>query len=365
MKLSVITLLLSGFILSGCVQRSGQTSPDVQQTPAVSTAENGTTVENQPVRAHTEHLTLPLDQRTTENFQLYVSQLKQQALSEGLDKDTVEEALSHVHFVERVVKADRSQPEKNITLDEYLNKVLPAWKIKQAREKYQQFKEPLSITTSRYGVPERYILALWALESSFGKQQGSEDVISALATLAFEGRREELFVNQLLAAIYILQTGAVPKEKLKGSWAGAMGQPQFMPASYLKYGSDGNGDGYIDIWNSEADVFASIANYLTMEGWVSGTNWGRAVKLPANFDVALAGIKDEQAKTMAQWQQLGVTLPNGSSLPDREWKSWIILPDDKQGRAFIVYENFRVLMHWNRSYYFAISVGMMADRIVR
>ncbi|MGO2463310.1 MAG: lytic murein transglycosylase [Serratia proteamaculans] len=301
--------------------------------------------------------------RDPAQFPAYVEQLKRQALAQGISPAIVDSAFANVHFVDRVIKADRNQPEKKITLDDYLKRVLPATKIAQGRSLYRQYQPQLTRITARYGVPGRYVVALWGMESAFGKIQGREDVISALATLAFEGRREAFFSQQLMAALRILEQGHVSREQLKGSWAGAMGQCQFMPTSFLNYAADGDGDGRIDIWNNVDDVFASAAHYLSSEGWQPGVGWGREVKLPDGFSSESLGLKDRQAHSVNEWQKRGIRRADGSALPHSTLRSWVITPDDMQGRAFMVYDNFRTIMHWNRSYYFAIAVGMMADGI--
>ena len=301
--------------------------------------------------------------RDPAEFPVYVEQLKRRAIKQGIPAATVENAFANAHFVDRVINADRNQLEKKITLDDYLSRVLPTWKIQRGREMRQQYQPRLARVTARYGVPEQYIVALWGMESAFGKIQGKEDVVSALATLAFEGRREAFFTKQLMAALKIIEQGHVDAGNLKGSWAGAMGQSQFMPTSFLTYAADGDGDGKIDIWNNLDDVFASTANYLATEGWQPGVIWGREVKLPAQFNAEQLGLKDSQGHSEELWAAKGVVLADGSPLPVSGLRSWVIAPDDMQGRAFLVYDNFRTLMHWNRSYYFAISVGMMADGI--
>ncbi|MFV8985068.1 lytic murein transglycosylase [Serratia fonticola] len=301
--------------------------------------------------------------RDPAEFPVYVEQLKRRAIKQGIPAATVENAFANAHFVDRVINADRNQLEKKITLDDYLSRVLPTWKIQRGREMRQQYQPRLARVTARYGVPEQYIVALWGMESAFGKIQGKEDVVSALATLAFEGRREAFFTKQLMAALKIIEQGHVDAGNLKGSWAGAMGQSQFMPTSFLTYAADGDGDGKIDIWNNLDDVFASTANYLATEGWQPGVSWGREVKLPAQFNAEQLGLKDSQGHSEELWAAKGVVLADGSPLPVSGLRSWVIAPDDMQGRAFLVYDNFRTLMHWNRSYYFAISVGMMADGI--
>jgi membrane-bound lytic murein transglycosylase B len=337
-----MSMMLTLLLLAGCVKQVGAAPAPATQPTGSTLAETG---------------------RDPAEFPAYVEQLKRRAIKQGIPAATVEAAFANAHFVDRVINADRNQLEKKITLDDYLSRVLPAWKIQRGREMRQQYQPRLARVTARYGVPEHYIVALWGMESAFGKIQGKEDVVSALATLAFEGRREAFFTKQLMAALKIIDQGHVDVGNLKGSWAGAMGQSQFMPTSFLTYAADGDGDGKIDIWNNLDDVFASTANYLATEGWQPGVSWGREVKLPAQFNAEQLGLKDSQGHREEQWAAKGVVLADGSPLAASGLRSWVIAPDDMQGRAFLVYDNFRTLMHWNRSYYFAISVGMMADGI--
>lgn len=308
--------------------------------------------------------TLAQQGRNPAEFPGYVEQLKAQAREAGFDQQTIDTAFTGVHFVDRVIKSDRGQLENKVTLDDYLGRVLTPEKIQQARLYVQQYQNQLRPIADASGVQTQYIVALWALESHFGQIQGKEEVVSALATLAFEGRREAFFTKELMAALRIIQRQQMSAADLKGSWAGAMGQSQFMPSSFLNYGKDGNGDGRIDIWNNLDDVFASTANYLQREGWRAGQGWGQEVILPAGFDAQQAGLKTAQAKTAAQWLQSGVKLMHPDENRDAGQRAWIITPQDGGGRSFMVYDNFRTLMHWNRSYYFAISIGMMADAIV-
>lgn len=348
MKLSSFSSLIFSLLLAGCAAQSSKA------------LEKKTVVNASPTQAKT---TLAATGRDPAEFPAYVEQLKSQAREQGIDDATIATAFSNIHFVDRAISADRNQLEKKITLDDYLKRVLPEWKKQQARENVQQYQTQLQSVSQRYGVQPEYIVALWALESSFGKIQGKEEVVSALATLAFEGRREAFFTKELMAALRIIQQQHISAAQMKGSWAGAMGQNQFMPSSFLRYGADGDGDGKIDIWNNPDDIFASTANYLATEGWKNGERWGQEVILPVDFAQAQAGLKEGQAKTAGEWQKLGVRFNDGDALPDNAQRAWIILPDDAPGRAFMVYDNFRVIMHWNRSYYFAISIGMMADAI--
>ncbi len=295
------------------------------------------------------------------SFPEYVSTLKQEAVAKGIGSDTVESALSNAEFIARTVKLDKSQPEFKLTLDAYIPRAVPDWKVKKARELYKKHHVILEKIGKEFGVQPRFIVALWGIETNFGGYTGNFDVVSALATLAYDGRREALFKKQLFAALQILDEGHITQEKMKGSWAGAMGQTQFMPTSFLTYAVDYDGSGRKDIWQSKADIFASAANYLKQEGWNDNLTWGRQVQLPEGFDQGLAGLKTE--KTLAQWQSLGVRRFDGSSLPTRDIKASIVIPDDEKGRVYLAYENYKVLMHWNRSNYFVAAVGYLSDRI--
>jgi len=358
MKLSALAVLTPLIILSGCAAQkatSGQTASQpaaAAQAPAVAPATpSGKT-------------SLAEQGRDPAEFPAYVQTLKARALAQGISQQTIDSTFADIHFVDRVISSDRNQLEKKITLDDYLTRVLPEWKIKQGQTQYQNNLPALQQVSDRYGVQPQYIVALWAMESSFGKIQGKEDVFSALATLAFEGRREAFFTKEFMSALKIVDSGHATRDMMKGSWAGAMGQSQFMPSSYLTYGADGNGDGKIDIWKNTDDVFASTANYLSKEGWKGNQGWGQEVKLPAGFEGSLAGLKNNQMHPASYWQQMGITQVDGSPLASTATRAWIITPDDTQGRAFLVYDNFRTIMHWNRSTYFALSIGMMADGIM-
>jgi membrane-bound lytic murein transglycosylase B len=309
------------------------------------------------------------------SFDTYVARIKAQAIEKGYAKSLVDEALDNLTYRQKVVKQDRNQPERVQTLDTYLPKRVNSWVVKKARTLFKENEPLLTKIGKEYGVQPRFIVALWGLESAFGKFGGDTSIFAALTTLAYEGRRESLYRPQIFAALEIVKQGENTVAGLKGSWAGAMGQTQFMPTSYLSFAVDYDGDGKKDIWQNKADVFASIANYLKSEGWDSQSTWGRQVKLPASFDhkfsVASGSrslgqwIKNYQAgeKSLADWQKLGLLRMDGTSLPEREMKAALILPDDAKGRAYLAYNNYKTLMHWNRSYYFVTSVGYLADRI--
>ncbi|QBG37613.1 lytic murein transglycosylase [Litorilituus sediminis] len=310
-----------------------------------------------------------------EGFEQYVAQLKVEALEKGFSQAMVDSSFAKVKFHQRAVKADRSQPEKVETLDTYLPKRVPKWKVDKARALYKEHQVLLTDVGEKYNVQPRFIVALWGLETNFGKIMGNYNVISALSTLAYEGRREAFFKKQLFAALTILEEGHIDIENMKGSWAGAMGQNQFMPTSFLAYAVDGDGDGKKDIWQNQADVFASMANYLQKEGWSDELTWGRQVKLPEGFDTSLAIPKNtgsrknwlkawsQTEKTLAEWQALGVRRVDGTNLPNVDIKAALVFPDDENGRVYLAYDNYKSLMHWNLSYYFVSSVGHLSDRI--
>lgn len=299
------------------------------------------------------------------SFEQYVEGLKQQARQEGISEQILTEAFDGVEYKPRAVVADRNQPEKKLTLDEYIPRAVPDWKVKQAQALYDKHYNELQRIGKEYGVQPRFIVALWGVESNFGRHMGNYSVIDALSTMAYEGRREAFFRKQAMAALQILEQGHISAADMKGSWAGAMGQCQFMPSSFLSFAADGDGDGKKDIWGTKADVFASTANYLSSSGWDDKFTWGRQVKIPHGLDHDLQGRESSKGKYLQEWSKLGVTRYDGKPLPklDKDIKAWLIMPDDESGRIYLVYNNYNVLMKWNRSYYFALAVSHLADRI--
>ncbi|MGY5453225.1 lytic murein transglycosylase [Agarivorans sp. MS3-6] len=294
-------------------------------------------------------------------FDNYVEQLKVDAAEQGISQATIDAAFNNAKFYPRAVKADKQQPEFKLTLDTYLPRAVPEWKVQQARALYKKHYPLLKEIEKKYKVQPRFIIALWGVESNFGKFTGNYSVISALATMSYEGRREAFFKKELMHALNILEQGHISPAKMKGSWAGAMGQVQFMPSSFLSFAQDFDGDGHKDIWNNTADALASAANYLAKSGWNDDLTWGRQVKLPEGYDASHSGLKIK--KSLSEWQALGVRRYDGSDLPIRDIAASIVQPDDAQGRAYLAYDNYQVLMKWNRSHYFVAAVGTLADRI--
>lgn len=297
-----------------------------------------------------------------EPFAAWLAALKAEARQAGISQATLEQAFAGVEPIERVIELDRRQPETRMTFEEYLERVVPPSRIADGRERYREYRQVLQAVGREYGVQPRFIVALWGIESDYGRNTGGFSVIAALATLAYDGRRGEFFRRELIDALKILDDGHITPSAMRGSWAGAMGQSQFMPSSFRAYAQDFDGDGRRDIWTSPADVFASAANYLARAGWRDDQTWGRAVRLPGDFDTALASL--EVRKSLDEWQALGVRRRSGGDLPGRALRASVVIPPKSApDAAFLVYDNYRALLKWNRSSYFAIAVGRLADEI--
>lgn len=298
------------------------------------------------------------------DFEGWLKAFKKEALKKGISEATLESAFTGVKPLPRVIELDRKQPEGKMSFVQYKAKVISTDRIKKGQRLYRENREVLDAVAKKYGVPAPFIVALWGVETSYGANMGGFGVISALATLAHDGRRSAFFRGELLGALKILEQGHIKAQDMKGSWAGAMGQNQFMPSSFHAYAVDENGDGRRDIWTTREDVFASTANYLSKSGWRGDERWGRAVILPEKFPSDLVGL--DIRKSLKEWRKIGVSLPGGDELPVAEgMKASVVAPDGVRGPAFLVYHNFGVIMKWNKSQYFAISVGTLADAIAQ
>jgi len=297
----------------------------------------------------------------SEDFDAWLAALRVEAVARGIKPEILDAALDGVVPLARVIELDRSQPEFTLTFEEYLTRVVPRSRVEKGRKKLRENRELLQAVAKRYGVQPRFLVALWGIETDFGRLTGGFSVVQALVTLAFDGRRSAYFRKELLAALQILDEGHIAPDAMTGSWAGAMGQSQFMPTTFLGFAVDHDADGQQDIWNTRADVFASAANYLAKSGWNGKENWGRRVRLPEGLDPALIGLEVE--KPIQDWQRLGVRRADGSDLPKAEISGSIVSTDDGKGPAYLVYGNYRALLNWNRSTFFAVAVGTLADRI--
>lgn len=295
------------------------------------------------------------------DFTTWLQGVQREAIQRGLPAKTVADVLADVSPIPRVLELDRRQPETTLTFDEYISRVVTQARIETGRSRLREHRDLLEQVRRRYGVQPRFIVALWAIETDFGRITGNFSVIGALATLAYDGRRSAFFREELFNALKIVARGDVSAKEMRGSWAGAMGQSQFMPSSFLAYAVDFDGDGRADIWNSRADVFASIANYLATVGWRGNETWGREVRLPAGFDRQLIDHNKVQ-KTLREWQALGVRQADGSDLPAQDLRASLIQPGGAGGPSFLIYNNYRAILRWNRSLYFATAVGFLADQ---
>jgi len=295
------------------------------------------------------------------NFDEWVRGFKAEAIEQGISASLVDQAFQGVEPIPRVLELDRKQPESRMTFVEYRQSIVSARRIAEGREMMAHHRDLLNVIGQQYGVQPRFIVALWGIETFYGKNSGGYRIVDALATLAFDGRRSQYFRTELLNALRILQEGHTALDTMKSSWAGAMGQCQFMPSSFLQLAVDFDGDGRKDIWNTPADVFASAANYLSRSGWRGNQIWGRGVLLPNGFDLKEVTLKSR--KPLEVWQHLGIRKPDGSNLPIASLKASMVMPDGEGGPAYLVYDNYRVIMKWNRSTYFATSVGLLADAL--
>lgn len=295
------------------------------------------------------------------DFAACLTRLQALAVEAGVRAETAESALAGVEQLERVIRADRNQPEFVSTFADYFERRVTPQRVETGRRLYLEHRDELERITARYGVPGQYVVALWGLETNYGQVLGNVPVLDSLSTLACDDRRSRYFSAELVNALKIVDRGDVSPEQMLGSWAGAMGHTQFMPTSYLGYAVDGDGNGRVDLWNSASDGLASGANLLRALRWESGLKWGREVLLPEDFDFSLAGL--DRARPLAQWRDLGVRDSAGRAVAALDVEAAVLVPAGHAGPAFVVYENFRVLMRWNRSESFAIVVGHLADRI--
>jgi membrane-bound lytic murein transglycosylase B len=292
-----------------------------------------------------------------DDFGGFIAGVRRDALAQGIRAGTVDDALRRAEYLPHVIELDRKQPEHTLTLGAFLEKVVTPDKINDGRTELSENWPLLMQVRQRFNVQPRFIVALWAVESDFGKVMGNYAVVSSLATLAFDGRRSSYFRPELIAALRIIDQGNIRADGMLGSWAGAMGQCQFMPSTFLNYAVDFDGDGKRDIWGNRADVLGSIANYIGSLGWRGDQSWGRSVIVPANFDTHMTGL--DIKRPTADWSRMGVRSADASPLPGVE--ASLVMPDGSAGPALLVYDNFRTIMKWNKSTYFAAAVGMLAD----
>ena len=325
----------------------------------------------------------PVAAQDEAGFQAFLAQVRQRALAEGVSARTLDQVLPTLTFNQRVVDLDRSQPGGNPNAPPssipafapYRIKHVDSARIDRGRIKYQALRPLLARVEAQTGVPEEIMIAIWGHETNYGAYTGDFDLPRSLASLAYDGRRRDLFTGELIATLKLIDRG-IPRERLKGSWAGATGYPQFLPSIYLRLGRDGDGDGRADIWTSEADALASIANYFVSSGWRPGRPWGVPASAPPYLDrVSVAGavnsprcprVHDRHSKwlTVAEWRNRGVVQTGGPRLRDTELAT-LLEPDGPGATAYLLTGNYRVILDYNCSNFYALSVGLLADAVAQ
>ncbi len=298
---------------------------------------------------------------TAEQFATCVNRYMEAARKKGISEELIATALANVSLSERVLELDRRQPEFTTTFADYLNRRVTVERVEKGRALLARHRELLHRVAKEYGVAPQYLVAFWGLETNYGGFLGRMRVLDSLATLGCDERRSSYFSGELMNALTILDEGAVTADKMEGSWAGAMGHVQFMPSVFLRYAVDYDKDGRRDLWGSLSDAMASAANFLRGLGWKDGSRWGREVLLPKGFPYLQAGL--ESRKPLSKWHEMGVRNADGSRLPQADVEASLLIPSGHEGPAFLVYHNFDVIMRWNRSEFYGLAVGYMANRV--
>ncbi|GIU17585.1 lytic murein transglycosylase [Shewanella glacialipiscicola] len=352
-KIKGLTYLFAS--IAACVSLSACSSASV---PTVSENANVTTNTTETNQLPDISASVQLNE---EAFPVCLARLQARARTEGLSETTINSTIANLQFVPRVIELDQQQPEFSQTFDNYFSKRATEWRVNEGRRLLQKHQVLLDKLAQEYGVPPQYILSFWGLETNYGSYKGKMSVLNSLATLACEPRRSNYFTIELMQALKLKEKYQFDDDTMVGSWAGAMGHTQFMPSAYAKYAVDADGDGKADLWNSTTDALTSAANFLQHLGWQRNQRWGREVLLPKNYSYNYLGAK--QPLPLSQWAALNVTQANGQPLPIVDIQAALYLPAGHTGPAFLGYENFNVIMRWNRSEFYAITVGHLADRI--
>jgi membrane-bound lytic murein transglycosylase B len=309
----------------------------------------------------TSLLALPGSCPAEDDFSQWLETLRAEALTKGISSATLDTAFTDLQPIPRVIELDRNQPEFKYDLWGYLDLVITESRVKKGRQMLYIHRKLLNKIKTSYGVQPRFLVAFWALETNFGANIGKFPVIGAVATLAHDTRRSGFFRNELLSALKILDEGHINISDMRGSWAGAMGQLQFMPSTFVRFAVDEDKDGRKDIWRSLPDVFGSAANFLSGNGWDSHFTWGRQVYLPKDFNHELTGLGTEM--TLSEWRKLGVRRVDGKALKGANIKASLIQTSGSNDPSFLVYGNFRAVMQWNSSHLYALAVCHLADRL--
>ncbi|RYJ02763.1 MAG: lytic murein transglycosylase [Acetobacteraceae bacterium] len=292
-------------------------------------------------------------------FDGFLDGVRADARRAGVSAGTLQRALTGVRPNDRVLELDRKQPEGSLSWEQYRDRIVSQTRIDNGRRNYGESRSLLSAIGTRYRVDPRVIVAIWGMETNFGTNTGGFGVIEALATLAWDGRRSAYFRTELIAALRVLEGGHVTPARMRGSWAGAMGQPQFMPSNFERLAVDFDGDGRRDIWDSRADALASIGNYLARSGWRDEEPWGQAVQPPPGFDPERADT--ETKRPLRDWSRQGFRRADGGPLPASEIETAVVLPRNGNGQLFLCHQNFRVIRRYNPPINYALAVGLLSD----
>ena len=362
-----LVIVLSGAGLIAQSPAPAAPSADPVQSPASAPSQTPAPVPSQS--------TAPAFAESPPSFNEWLDGVRAEAAQRGIRQEVIDAAFAGVtEPLQIVIERDRSQAETVLSLEDYIRRRLTATLVKRGRDAYGRYRPLLQKVSEQYGVPSRIIAGIWGIESNFGGFSGVRPTVGALTTLAWDPRRAAFFRTELFDALEILNRGDIEMARMKGSWAGAMGQPQFMPSSYLQYAEDYDGDGRRDIWNSPGDIFASIANYLRGHGWVAGSNWGREVKMTkeaadrveSTIDKRTGGCSATRSMTvpmpLSEWRKLGVRALDGSLLPNSEQKASLF---SGTTRHFLAYENYDALLEYNCSNSYALSVITLGERVSR
>lgn len=381
-------IVLLGFVVASCGWRPSGTpragSPEAlaaaqaagasaATTQPAATASNGTTPAAPSQTAATT--AEPIAPFNRAEFNAFLNEVRGEALQKGIKPDVVNTALTGVEPIMRIIERDRNQAEFKLSFATYRDRVITQANVQRGQRLRDEHQAILRQVAQRYGVQPRFILAIWGIETRYGAVKADVPLVHSLATLAFDRRRSTYFRNELFAALTMLDRGYIDFPTMKGSWAGAMGQPQFMPTSYLSYAEDFDGDGRRDIWNNTGDVFASIANYLAKHGWNTNQTWGREVRISAELQRKLgeyaregrSGCRaiDQMTRDLPleDWSRLGVRRADGGELPKAQQTGALVQPDGAGGQTFLVYGNYRSVLRYNCAHHYALTVSLLADRL--
>lgn len=296
-----------------------------------------------------------------ESFPACLAEISATAASAGVSADTRARIVPELRWREDVIALDRRQPEFTLSFSRYFGNAVTTARIERGQALAREHADLLQKLEREYGVSGHYLLAFWGLETNFGGFMGNTPSLDALATLGCDERRGRYFRAELIAALQLVDEQALQVERIRGSWAGALGLVQFMPSNYRRYGRDGDGDGRVDLFGSVPDAMTSAAHFLRELGWQPEQRWGREVRLPTGFDYRLADGREQ--RPLAEWARLGLRHANGGPLPVADFDAALLVPSGHRGPAFVVYQNFRVIKRWNNSDFYALAVGHLADRI--